>query len=205
MSQQQRQNCSRKYFHLIPPFARPDTTSRTCTFLYELLPSILYQYPHSFHRLLHLPEISSLQIPRHRRSIQPQLSRRRLQSALLPERCNRLPLFLGNLLQQSILQSINQIRRGIEHRIPRCEPRQDFEFISRAAFHSSKRGACQFKRLSSQPIHRPLQLSGHPSDSDPHPQPQRPHRRPQIENQFRQSLARPRNRLKFIPCRNRIR
>src|SRR5271155_1865513 len=205
MPQQQRQHRSRQHFHLIPPLARFDTNFPTCTFSYKLPPPLLHQQPHPLHRLFHLPKISPLQIPRHRGHIQPHRFRRRLQPSFLPEDRDRFPLLLRNLQQQRILQSINQIRRGIEHGILRLEPRQNLEFISLASLHSFQRRACELKCLAPQPVHRTSQAPRHAPDSDSHPQPQRPHPLAQIENQFRQPRIRSHDRLKLIPCRDRIR
>src|ERR1700733_1374801 len=205
MPQQKRQYRSHHVFHLIPPLARLCTTFHSCTFSYNLSPSLLYQRFHPLHRLFHLPEISSLQIPRHCRNIQPHRLGSRLQPAPLPEHCNRFPLLLRNLHQQRILQSINQIRRGIERCILRFKSGQNSEFISFAFLHSLQRHACELKCLAPQPIHRPAHFPRHGPDTDPHPQPQRPQQLPQIENQFRQLRRRTQYCLKLISRRHRIR
>src|SRR5580698_5069023 len=154
--------------------------STTCAVLYNSLllyvfiqrpPSLLQQQLHPLHRLFHLPEITSLQIPRHRRHIQPHRLRGIVQSALLPEDRDRFPLLLRHFQQQRILQSINQIGRGIEPCILRLKSRQNPEFISFACLQSLQRHACELKCLASQPIHRLAHYPRHFANTDPHPQP----------------------------------
>src|SRR6266576_3864941 len=157
------------------------------------------------YRFRQLPIVAAFEIPGNRGNVHaepPGGWRKRLTAEECP---NGLPLFLGDLEHQGVVQAVDQVDAIVEAFVAGRKSRQHVEFEEPACLDTFDGAARQFKRLAGELIDRRLNAAGNAADADSDAQRQRPERGPQIQNQCGERRQLCGNGLKFVPGGNGIR